>query len=161
MPPSLPSSSFSFPNQRQSMPGHTKGGLSDAVALGGERLTASPLPPLGSTQHQGLWPRSHEDSLQSVDASFPPPRADLKLFLCMVFSPHINPTAVAHQHGVWTGATMPCCCLPNICWRYCTALLWSFSVPPTTLKQCVGTENPYNSEHGSFPMLLRPPRKRS
>lgn len=92
---------------------------------------------------------------------FSPPRADLKLILCTVPSPHINPTAAACQCGVWTEATLPCCCLPNICWHYCIALLWSFPVPPTTRKQYINTENPFNFEHTSYPMQLWPPRKRS
>lgn len=92
---------------------------------------------------------------------FSPPRADLKLILCTVPSPHINPTAAACQCGVWTEATLPCCCFPNICWHYCIALLWSFPVPPTTRKQYINRENPFNFEHTSYPMQLWPPRKRS
>lgn len=90
---------------------------------------------------------------------FFPSQVEFEIILCAVPSPHINPTAAVHQCGVWTEATLPCCCLPNICWCYCIALLWSFPVPPTTEKQYINTENPFNFEHSSYPMLLWPPRK--
>lgn len=157
--PLLPKLYSSFLNQRWSVPRDTEGGLVDAVFLQGRRLTASSLPLPGSAQPQRGRPGPHRESLQSIEVSFFPPRVNLKLILCAVPSPHINPTAAAHQCGVWTEATLPCCCLPNICWRYCIALLWSFPVPPTTVKQYINTENPFNFEHSSYPMLLWPPRE--
>lgn len=60
-----------------------------------------------------------QKSLQSIKVPFYPPGVDLKLILCVVPPPHINPTAAACQCGVWTEATLPCRCLPSVCWCYC------------------------------------------
>lgn len=150
---------FSFPNQRWSVPADTKRGLGDAVVLQGRRLTACSLPWPGSTQPGGDGQALKKESLQSTKVPFFPPRVDLKLILCLVPSPHINPTAAECQCGVWTEASLPCYCLPNICRRCCIALLWSFPVPPTTIKQHFNRENPFHFEHSSNTSLLWPPRK--
>lgn len=127
--PCLPSCILHSQIRGWSTPGDTEVGLKDAVAPEIERLTVSSPAPNERHPTLGGWPNFCKKSLKSIKSPFPAPRADLKLFLCVVLSPHINPTAVTHQHGAWTGATLPCCCFPNICWHYCTALLWSFPVP--------------------------------
>lgn len=107
---------FSFPNQRWSVPGDTKWGLRDCGSARQEVDSQFPAPARQNPVPVGI---ARPPKKSPCKASFYPPRLDLKLILCVVPPPHINPTAAARQCGVWTEATLPCHCLPNVCWRYC------------------------------------------
>lgn len=103
---------------------HSQIGGGDAAAPEGEGLTAGPLPLSGSTQTQQGWPSPPRESLQSIKGSFPPPRADLKLFLCVAFlSPHQSHSCCTSAWGL--DGSHPAMLLPP---KYLLALLQCFAV---------------------------------